>query len=287
LPFVAALCGLFFAGTAAQAQVGRYNFYESLIANDALPSNEADVIQPQWIRTSTGETFAIGFSVEKKVSSRCSIELTTGWNDISRRSGRPRSNFGDLEVFPKCAFIEMAEHELVLGLGADFFLPTGTPAAGAPTHVTSGPDFLWDKGMGDLPGSIKYLRPFAVQGEAGFLFEWSGANRRSPFSNIALSYSFDYLSEYVSDIGLRQPFRYLVPFVELNYVQAVSGEQGRTSPDFRLTPGLAYMNYYFEIAIGTQVALTHTASNNDEAAAIGLVDVLIGHLFPATKWTPF
>ncbi|MGH8012735.1 MAG: hypothetical protein ACREQ4_09575 [Candidatus Binataceae bacterium] len=31
-------------------------------------------------------------------------------------------------------------------------------------------------------------------------------------------------------------------------------------PDLRVTPGLAYMNYYFEAALGTQIALTHTAS---------------------------
>ncbi|MGH7916251.1 MAG: hypothetical protein ACREQE_02190, partial [Candidatus Binataceae bacterium] len=245
------------------------------------------IVQPQWIRTSNGETFAIGFSLEKKLSQRCSVELTTGWNDISRRTGRPRSNFGDLEVFPKCAFIESPEHELALGFGADFFLPTGTPAAGAPTHVTAGPDFLWDKGMGDLPLSLKYLRPFAIQGESGFLFEWSGANRRAPFTNVALSYSLDYLNRYVRDFELRPSLRYMVPFIELNYLQTVRGEEGRTGPDVRLTPGLAYMNYYFEVALGTQIALTHTARNNDEAAAIALVDIFLGHVFPATKWTPF
>jgi hypothetical protein len=271
----------------AYGQVGRRNFYLAIFSNDALTDNELDLAEPQWYRTSKGDLFSVGFALEKTVSKQCSVEPVTGWNHVSRRNGFTRTNFGDLEIFSRCTLYEAAEHELALGAAIDAFFPIGTPLKGGPTRVKLGPDLLWDKGMGDLPASMRYLRPFSLQGESGFLMEVSGANRGTAFTNAALAYSLDYLSRYVHDFGLPPPLRQLVPFLELNYIETVRGNRGRTMPDFRLSPGIAYVNDYFEMAAGTQIALTRAAQNNDEASAVVLVALFLDELVPTIKWTPF
>ncbi|MGH7987349.1 MAG: hypothetical protein ACREQX_13805, partial [Candidatus Binataceae bacterium] len=45
----------------AHGTVGDYTFLEPLIADDANPKNEFDILKPFWIRTASGRQFSLGF----------------------------------------------------------------------------------------------------------------------------------------------------------------------------------------------------------------------------------
>ena len=45
---------------------------------------------------------------------------------------------------------------------------TGEPAVGAEPFNTYAPTIWFGKGFGDLPDSVKWLRPFAITGQIGY-----------------------------------------------------------------------------------------------------------------------
>jgi hypothetical protein len=59
----------------------------------------------------------------------------------------------------------------------------------------------------------------------------------------------------VEPIGTDTPWLDLVPYTEFDYSQSLIASRLTTLPDFRLTPGLAYLGDYCEVSVGAQVAL--------------------------------
>jgi hypothetical protein len=273
----------------ALAQVGKRNFIEPLIAEDPNPSNELE-LQPGWNKSRTGNQYSFAFSQEKTLTSNFSLEIADAFNQVSPRQGGDARGLGALEFLPKWAFFTSVEHEMRVALGGEIFLPVGDLDAGAPSHTRAGPMLMYAKGMGDLPGRgfALYLRPFAIQGDFAYLPAWGGPESGQFISDICLSYQFYYLS----DSGLALPFasflNRLAPFAEFNWQQIAVGRRFNTPPDFRITPALAYGLDTCQLTIGTQVALSHQASLNNQAAVIFLLDLYMDQIWPRVfNWTPF
>ena len=52
------------------------------------------------------------------------------------------------------------------------------------------------------------------------------------------------------------------------------------------TPGIAYVTYHFEVAIGTQFALNQASVRGTHAAVVGLLDIFYDSIFPKVgNWT--
>ncbi|HEY2106151.1 MAG TPA: hypothetical protein VGH29_10235 [Candidatus Binataceae bacterium] len=302
----------------AQAQVGKRNFLEPLIVQDPNPSNELDLL-PSWLRVAHGEAYSLPFSLEKQLSSDFSIQVGSTWNDpscdrgffcdgivperrgrvLSRHARRRRggiisreqvlSGFTDLEVLTKYAFFTSAEHEMRLAIGTDLFLPTGNPTAGGNTHTHLGPILMFAKGFGDIPdnGLMKYLRPLAIQGDAEYLYKTGGTLSDDAVVDWDVSYSLQYLNDYVRHLNVREPVRNLVPFAEFTYEQVVRARYAGTVPDLALLPGIAYMTNSWQVSVATALALNKGTIEFDHAAVIALLSLTLDQLIPAAGWTPF
>ena len=287
----------------AHGVVGDYTFIEPIVADDANPKNEFDILRPQETWTRDGREFGLGFSFEKTIipapesysngvpgGGLVSVEIGSEWLDQSPRQGRNVSGFNDLEIFPKWAFLTIPSREFRLSIGAKFVLPTGNPSVQDQNHTQLGPEFLWANGFGqDFPkfGWAKFLRPFAIQGDFGYLPALGGSTYHEMFADNVIEYSLPYLSNDVKDIGLKWPLRNLYPYVEFNYDQLITGPSGQTFPQILVTPGLAFMGRYMELSVATQLALNNATVPNNHAAVIGLLDLFIDDIFPRVSWTPF
>jgi hypothetical protein len=285
----------------AHGTVGDYTFLEPIVAEDANPKNEFDILRPQWSRTAEGREFSLGFGLEKVIipapdsysngrpgGGLVSMSIESEWIEQSPKEGRRQTGFNDLELLPKVAFLTIPEHELRLSLGAKFVIPTGSPSVEEQNHTLLGPELLWAKGFGDLPntGFLKYLRPFAFQGDVGYTPALGGRTWHELFADNVIEYSLPYLSNNVHDIGLPWPLRNLYPYVEFNYDQLIAGPAGQTFPQVWVTPGLAFMNYYIELSVATQLALNKATVPDTHARVIVLLDLFIDDIFPWTNWTP-
>jgi hypothetical protein len=107
------------------------------------------------------------------------------------------------------------------------------------------------------------------------------------FDNLELEYSLEYLDEFVERLNLAPPLVQFVPYVQFNYAQSFIASRLTTKPDFRLTPGLAYLGNYGEVSFGAQVALNGAAPRSDRIAVIGLIELFYDDVFPVLGWNPF
>ena len=278
----------------AHGVVGDYVFLEPLITQDPTPANELDILQPSWVRSSDANTYSIGFSIEKilyvddEYVPRFSIGGGSSWSHVSPFGGRSMEGFDDLTLFGKYAFYYSLKHEFMLTIGAQLQLPTGDPDLEAQNHTSLGPVFLWEKGMGDLPNlsALKYLRPFGVQSDFGYVPALGGHTSHHMFADAIIEYSVPYLSNNVQDIGLKWPLRNLFLFNEINYDQLITGPPGQTFPTILATPGIAYLSYHFELALGTQFALNNASVPGTHAAVLGLLDIFYDSIIPRIgNWT--
>jgi hypothetical protein len=273
----------------AHGTVGQRTFIEPIVAEDANPKNEWDILAPAWHQTAEGREFSIGFSLEKKLSENSSLLIGSEWLALSPKEEAYSQGFDNMELLYKYAFLTSPEHELRLSIAAGLDLPTGDKNIGAETHPRIGPEFLWAWGFGDIPnrGWLKYLRPFAIQGDAGYTFKTSGQSNDGVFADNVLEYSLPYLSDFVRDVGLPWPVRNLIPYTEFNYDQIVTGRTRTTFPGILVTPGIAFMNHWIEISVATQFAVNNATVPENHAAVLGLLDLFIDDIWPRTNWTPF
>ena len=145
------------------------------------------------------------------------------------------------------------------------------------------------KGFGDLPDSptLKYLRPLAVQAEAGYTGIIQGPANSDVFGNLELEYSLGYLDHFVERLKIRRRGVDFVPYVQFNYTQSFIASRLITNPDFRLTPGVAYVGDYCELSLGTQIALNNAAPSGDHVALVGLVEIFYDNIYPVLGSRPF
>jgi hypothetical protein len=215
---------------------------------------------------------------------RFSIGGGSGWVHQSPFQEPSVQGFEGVTMFAKWAFFYSKEHEFLTSIGMQIQLPTGNTGIQESSHTSLGPTFLWEKGFGDLPNVpvLKYLRPFGIQTDFGYVPAIGGPTHHHMFADATIEYSLPYLSNNVQDIGLKWPLRNMFLFNEINYDQLITGPSGETFPALLATPGIAYISYHFEIAIGTQFALNNAARPGTHAAVLGLLDIFYDSFFP--KW---
>lgn len=292
---LALLLGLMMPAAAfAHGVVGDYVFLEPIITQDPTPANELDILQPSWVRSSDANTYSLASSIEKVLwidgneMPRFSIGGGDSWSYVSPYQGRSLNGLDNLTLFGKYAFFYSLEHEFLMSIALQLQVPVGDKDIQGENHISMGPVFLWEKGLGDLPNRslLKYLRPLGVQSDFGYVPALSGHTNHHIFSDAVIEYSLPYLSNNVKDIGLLPPFRNMFLFNEINYDQLISGPSGQTFPALLTTPGVAYVSYHFEVAVATQFALNNASRPGTHAAVLGLLDIFYDSLLPKLgNWT--
>jgi hypothetical protein len=199
------------------------------------------------------------------------------------------SGFLDLEVLTKYAFFESDEHETRLAFGSDLFVPSGNPTAGGNTHTHIGPILMFAKGFGDIPnhGFAKYLRPFAIQGDVEYLFKTGGTRVDDAIADWVVSYSLQYLNDYVRHIDVAPQVCHLQPFAEFTYEQVTAARYAGTPPDLAVLPGIAYVADAWQVSLATALALNNATVPFDHAAFISMLSLTLDQLIPGAGWTPF
>lgn len=190
--------------------------------------------------------------------------------------------FGNLDLTAKYQFYKSDEHQLILSIGLDTEIGgTGAQRVGADSFNTYTPQFFFGKGMGDLPDSMKWLKPLAVTGvlgmdvpDKGHITNEDGSVEVIPkvFNwGFAIEYSIPYLQSAVEDVGIRRPFDRLIPIVEFPFSNPVEGpDSGKISGS--VNPGLLWAGQYYQVGVEAVIPV-----NQRTARGVGVIAQL--HLF--------
>ena len=198
----------------AHGVVGDYVFLEPLVAEDPTPANELDLPQPGWVKSSDANDYSVGFELEKVLyrdendMPRFSLSVATAWHHLSPFQGPSADGFENLELGTKWAFFYSLKHEFLTSVGLVFQLPVGAAGIREQSHTSLGPTFLWEKGFGDLPNlaGLKFLRPFGIQSDVGYLPALGGHTSHELFADGVLEYSLRYLTTTCTISGLNHHF---------------------------------------------------------------------------------
>jgi hypothetical protein len=185
--------------------------------------------------------------LEKQVSDSSSLLFTGGWARLGAGASRQKATGStDLSIYFRQAVYKSPAHELEFTISPLLIVPIGNRQIADQGYMHLGGELLLAKGFGDLADSpsFKYLRPFALQSEVGYSGRIQGPANSDVFDNLELEYSLQYLDDYVERLSLARPLVQFVPYVQFNYAQSFIASRLTTKPDFRLTPGLAYLGDY-------------------------------------------
>jgi hypothetical protein len=118
--------------------------------------------------------------LEKTISSESSLSLFAGYQRLEQE-GESTAGWSNLTLAYKRILIAIPRREFVLSISPGVELPVGNRSVGSESHTRAGFDLLVEKGLVDLPDSLRMLRPAALEGDVGFDKKVSGAqDDRSP-----------------------------------------------------------------------------------------------------------
>jgi hypothetical protein len=214
-----------------------------------------------------------------------------------------QNGFANLEVSARYQFLTSAAHEAIMSLGlAAEVGGTGDDDVEAEPFSVISPTFLFGKGFGDLPQSLKYLKPAAVTGafamniptesqavtekpnpETGEIETEAAGNPNTLSWGLTFQYNLNYLQSFVQDVGLRPPLSHVIPVVEVNMETCLDrGCGGETSGT--INPGLIWFGNSVQLGVAAQIPVNDRTGN--DVGVLALVHFFVDDLFPNSLGLP-
>ncbi|MFQ5683351.1 MAG: hypothetical protein ACE5HC_08785 [Candidatus Binatia bacterium] len=291
--------------THAHGVIGKRFFPSTIVLEDPFISDEMDLLKfERGSISKEGRETSLGFEFAKRLTR----DLTLGveWEylfaDQNGDEESQTSGAGNPEFSLKYALFRSITHEFILSSG--FAVEPGGvgPIRVAERVTTLTPSLFFGKGLGDLPESVKYLKPIAITGSLGINVPANGKTVTTSMVNgelereverhvttisygLAMMYSIPYLQSFIRDVGLNAPFNRLFPLVEFNFeTNADRSNQGHTNAF--LNPGLLWAGKYVELELEAQVPLNGNSGKN--VGVLALIHLFLDNLAPDIfTWTPW
>jgi len=209
----------------------------------------------------TTET-AASVDFTKRITENLGLGLGATYLRQHDEDGASRKGFDNFAASLKYQLYKNDDHESIASVGVDWDIGgSGAKAIGAESFSTVTPAFFFGKGLGDLPESARWLRPFALTGSLGLAIpsrsststlddDGNTSIERHPdvaHLGFALEYSIPYLQSFVKDVGLREPFNKLIPVVEFDLEKPVNRGSGPTTGT--VNPGLLWAGRYVQLGL--------------------------------------
>ncbi len=281
----------------AHGVIGRRFIPSTLAVDDPFPSDEVDLFTfnraPQ---DKEGRQTSFGFEFGKRLTPDFAIGIGWEYRLFEPRDSdeRKTSGAGNPEFSLKYSFFKIPEHETIVSAGLGIEAGGVGPNRVAERVTTISPTVLFAKGLGDLPDSLTYLKPFSLTGS---LAVSNPANRTTGSGDdkehnpttlnygVAVVYSIPYLQSFVKDVGLDAPFDRTFPLVEVNFSTNVSKPDKGETTAFA-NPGLLWVGRYVQLGVEAQLPMNNASGKN--AGVRALVHVFIDDIWPSIfTWTPW
>jgi hypothetical protein len=240
-----------------------------------------------------------GFAVDvsKRVTDNLGMGFGATYKVLQPDGGDTQRGFDNLAANVKYKFYQSDEHETILSAGVDWDIGgTGSKRVGAESFSTLTPALFFGKGFGDLPESMKFVRPLAVTGLLGVGIPTSSGTtsvndegevsvERHPHTlawGFAVEYSLPYLQSFVQDVGLREPFNRMIPIVE--FAMSTALDRGASGTTGAVNPGVIWAGRYAQVAVEAVIPVNNRSGNR--VGWIAQLHFFLDDLFPTTIGRP-
>jgi hypothetical protein len=279
----------------AHGFAGQRFFPATIATDDPFVSDELSAPTVSTIRN-PGEGGGQEIDTSIDVSKRITPNFGLGFGETWQHFSNAPSGFGNLELNAKYQLLVNAPHEALLAVGVDAEVGgTGAKKVGADRFSTVTPALFFGKGMGDLPDSMKWLKPFAVTGSFGIGFPTRASTITDPDSGdverhsntfetgLAIEYNLQYLQSSVQDIGLPAPFNRMIPLVEFAF--STPFDRGRNGLSTgTINPGVAWVGRYFQLTAEAIIPANNRSGRN--VGGVFQIHFFLDDIFPRTIGRP-
>lgn len=234
-------------------------------------------------------TDTLSFAYAKTITPRFGLSVATDYNRIGQAGVPTQSGWDNITVGGAYQLFVNAPHEAIGMLAvSDSLANSGTGGIGS-NYATVSPEFAFGKGMGDLPWSMRYLRPLAISGAISEDLPSDASQPRMLNWGVALQYSIPYLQNFVKDVGLGAPFNNLIPIVEYTMSQcidshAICQSSGNLADTGSINPGVIWIGHYYQVGLEAQIP-ANSASGNHIGLLLG-VDIYLDDVLPHSLGAP-
>lgn len=299
-------CAGLLAQSPAEAHcfVGDRFFPATLNIDDPCVADELSL--PTVSRFKTGDVPAateldISAEMSKRITENLGISIGNTWTRINPPGGPRASGFQNLDTALQYQFVRDASHELAMSVGLIVdWGGTGANALNTDSFTTITPTAYFGKGLGDLPDTVPWARPFAVTGQVGYSVPTRSStttvdpdtglvstspNPRFLQYGATVQYSMPYLRSSVIDLDLPAFFNHLIPIVEAQYSRPIANNAGTgIGTTGTINPGVIWVGSYFQVGLEAIVPV-----NRASGSGIGFMAQLhlyIDDIFPTSLGQP-
>lgn len=290
----AALAGALLPGAQAMAHgfAGDRFFPATLLTDDPFVADEMSL--PTVTRNPTGsdgtQETDLEFDISKRILPDLGVTFARQWEYVQRPGLPAVGGFDAITTGLQYQLFVNAPHELMAlaGLSATWAHTGRVQALGSPDFTTLSPTFDFGKGLGDLPDSLPYLRPFAITGNLNVDFPTKVESNGAPNSNnvnygFAIEYSLEYLEHHVKDVGIGRPFDHLIPLVEFALTTPLNrGQGGQTTGTVQ--PGLIWSGQYYQL--GAEAIIPVNGLSGHGIGGLVQFHIYLDDLFPRSIGRP-
>lgn len=264
------------SAASAHGVVGQRFFPATITTDDPFA---ADELALPTITSFNHETDVDG-DYSKTIFPGFAVAIGLGHVDARTAGGERRRGFGNLEIAPALEVHRNPDHEFILSAGVEWEVGGTGSRRVAERSSTYTPTIKFGKGFGDLPDSMKYLRPLALTGIVGYAIPGGGDEPRSIEWGGAVEYSLLYLQDNVRDEGFGNFVSHLTPVLELSLSSPTDGG-GATGT---INPGIIWSGQSIQLAAEAVLPM-----NRESGHGVGFIAQLhfyIDDLFPHSLGKP-
>ena len=302
-------------GAWAHGMIGQRFFPATLAIDDPFVADELSLPTVSFMQfpgsegASAFRQTSISGEFSKRLSPNLGFSLAGDLTILDPDHGTTQSGFENMEIALKYVYWKSAEHETLLSAGVSWEVGgTGSKRIGAESFDVVTPKLFFGKGFGDLPDSLRWLRPVALTGAFGVAIPTRSFNKtivteegeegepstvtvekeRNPLVvqwGFTLQYNLQYLQSFVRDVGLPAPFNRMIPLVEFAMETPAQGPQsGHTTGT--INPGVIWFGRYLQLGLELQIPVNRESGKN--VGVLAQVHFYLDDIAPKIfSWTPF
>jgi hypothetical protein len=264
----------------AHGFAGQRFFPEPIAMEDPFAADEMNLPSFSYIRTHEGKELSFGVELQKRITPTVGVSIGGEYamTNPSTTTDPNSRGYVSPEFALKWTPLISAAHEAVIGVQVSLGSMLGNHNV-SEEHSTLGTQLAFGKGLGDLPESLGWLRPVAIEGAVG-IEDPIGASAPEGtvlHTNLVIHYSLIYLQSFVKDIGLPWPFNRLFPQVEFSFDSPLSGVDRHTV--MYAYPGFVWAGKYIEIGLEAQMPLSDYTGDN--VGVIGMLHLFLDDMMPS------
>jgi hypothetical protein len=293
LALVAALIIAQTGGALAHGVVGDRFFPSTILTDDPFVADEMSLptisVNPPSPDGSRDVDF--GIDLAKRITPDIGISLSHQWQRL-QTPGLPAVSGlgGTFNTELDYQFLSNAPRQAVALAGVNVgWGHTGrVQALGALDFTTISPLINFGKGFGELPETLRWLRPLAITGNLSVDFptKTQSAETANPnFFNygFALEYSLEFLQHHVRDVGLTVPFDRMIPLVEVSFSTALNrGLGGQTIGTIQ--PGIIWAGQF--VQIGAEAIIPGSRITGHGYGGVVQLHLYLDDIFPNSIGRP-